>query len=228
MAQSRLDATPETQRTRDLSQTRRALLDLLKRNGELDVAAMARALRISHVAVRQHLAALEQAGEVAARVVRRPVGRPARLYRLTAAAEKAFPQSSDAIALDLLSRLEQQLGPEALSQLFEARLKDLSKAYKDRLAKAKTPSEKLAVLAQIRDEEGYLANVERDAATGREVLVEHHCPVAAIAKRHPQVCRYEIELFRRVLGEPKLERAEHILSGAHTCTYRLPEAKKDA
>lgn len=215
---------PSEQNTRSVSLggTRQALLTLIKRNGEMDVSSMARRLGVSNVAIRQHLAGLESAGQIEARVVRRNVGRPTKLYRLTDEGDKEFPQSSDAIALDLLARMEKIMGAEALEELFKARLRDLSKAYQQRLAGAKTWEEKLRILARIRDEEGYLANVEtvkNAGGTEKTVLIEHHCPVASIAKQHPQVCRFELELFKRVLGDPSLKRSHHILSGGHTCTY---------
>ncbi len=204
--------------------TRLALMDLIKRNGEMDVAGLAQALGISNVAVRQHLAGLEKSGEVAQRVVHRPVGRPARLYQLTEIGEKAFPQTSDGMAIDLLTRLEKQLGPEAIEKLFEARIKDLSKQYRERMKGAKSLADKWNVLAEIRDEEGYLCTV-KPAADGSLKLVEHHCPVREIASRFPQVCRFELELFRRVLGDNKLERVEHILAGQHACCY-VSKSKK--
>jgi len=207
-----------------LGETRKALMGMLKRAGEMDAASLAKELGVSKVAVRQHLAYMQSAGQLAQRLVRRPVGRPALVYRLTEAAESSFPQSSDRVALDLLARLEKTIGAEALEKLFQARLRDLSKDYAARMAGAKTWEEKLALLAEIRDEEGYLCNVER-GADGTQRLIEHHCPVAAIAKQHPQVCRYELELFRRVLGDPKLKRAEHILSGQHACVYESPTKK---
>ena len=90
----------------DAGNTRSTLMELLKRAGETDVASLAEDLGISGVAVRQHLAALERDGKVAQRSVRRPVGRPAKLYRLTEAADQAFPQASAQVALDLLARLQ--------------------------------------------------------------------------------------------------------------------------
>lgn len=224
-------ATPLEQNSRSVSLggTRQALLTLIKRNGEMDVSSMAKGLGVSNVAIRQHLAGLESAGQVEARVVRRNVGRPTKLYRLTDAGDKEFPQSSDAIALDLLARMEKIMGAEALEELFKARLRDLSKAHQQRLAGAKTWEEKLRILARIRDEEGYLANVETvknaDGAE-KQVLIEHHCPVASIAKQHPQVCRFELELFKRVLGDPSLKRSHHIMSGGHACTYEFDAPPK--
>jgi predicted ArsR family transcriptional regulator len=205
--------------------TRSLLMELLKREGESDVASLARELGISGVAVRHHLAALERDGHVAQRSVRRPVGRPARLYRLTEAAERVFPQISDRVALDLLARTEKLMGAEALDRVFRSRLRDLDKHYREKLSGARSWAEKLRVLAEIRDAEGYLCGLEQVSiaeAKGGWRLVEHHCPVADVAKQHPDMCRYELELFKRVLGEPDLTRLEHIRSGGSACRYAVP------
>jgi predicted ArsR family transcriptional regulator len=204
-------------------------MELLKRGGESDVASLARQLRISGVAVRQHLAALERDGKVAQRSVRRPVGRPAKLYRLTQAADKAFPQESARVALDLLARLEKLNGPESIDKLLQARLRDLLRRYKERLKGARSWARKLKILAEIRESEGYLCDSEpapTSEAKGGLRLVEHHCPLADLARQHPEVCKYELELFRRVLGEPELRRIDHMGSGGHACVYELPGKAK--
>ena len=211
--------------SRDAGNTRATLMELLKRAGETDVASLAEELGISGVAVRQHLAALERDGKVAQRSVRRPVGRPAKLYRLTEAADEAFPQASAQVALDLLARLQKLMGPEAVEKLLQARLRDLLKRYQEQLKGAKSWAKKLKILAEIRDSEGYLCDPESapgSQAKGGLRLVEHHCPLSDLARQHPEVCKYELELFRRLLGEPGLRRIEHIGSGGHACVYELP------
>lgn len=207
------------------STTRGVLLEVLKRYGECDVAALARELGISSVAVRRHLAALVRDGMVGSRIERRPVGRPTRLYSLTDAAAEAFPRTSATVALDLLARLEEMMGADALDRLLRARLGSLQKQYGEELDRAESWREKLEILTRLRDEEGYLCNLKPVVDTdGEHVLhlVEHHCPLAEIARQHPKVCGFELELFRLVLGDPEIRRVEHILGGARTCTYVVP------
>ena len=213
----------------DAANTRMTLMELLKRAGEADVVSLAEQLGISGVAVRQHLAALERDGKIAQRSVRRPVGRPAKLYRLTRAADQAFPQESARIALDLLARLEKLKGSETIEKLLQARLRDLLKTYKERLKGARSWARKIKILAEIRESEGYLCNFEpapASEARGGVRLVEHHCPLADLAQQHPEVCRYELELFQRLLGEPELRRIDHIREGGHACVYELPPKDK--
>ena len=208
--------------------SRAILTEILKREGESDVTTLAERLGVTGVAVRQHLAAMEREGQAVYRSVRRPVGRPARMYRLTDAAEQLFPQTSGRVALDLLARVERLIGPQALEKLFSTRLDDLSREYRKRLKSARSWTRKLELLAEIRDSEGYLCDLgsaPRSEVKGGVRLVEHHCPVSAIAEQHPQVCDYELKLFRRVLGEPGLRRIDHIRNGGHSCSYEAPKKK---
>jgi len=209
----------------DAGSTRSLLMQLLKRAGESDVATLARQLCISGVAVRQHLSALERDGKVAQHSVRRPVGRPAKLYRLTEAANQVFPQASARVALDLLSHLERLRGPGAVERLLEVRLRDLLRRYQERLKGARSLAKKIKILAEIRESEGYLcesAPAPASEAKGGLRLVEHHCPLSELARQHPEVCKYELELFRRALEEPDLRRVSHIGSGGHACVYEVP------
>jgi predicted ArsR family transcriptional regulator len=82
-------------------------------------------------------------------------------------------------------------------------------------------AEKLAALAAIRREEGYMAEWSR-AGQGAYRLVENHCPICAAAEVCVGLCDGELSLFQSLLG-PKvtLERSEHILDGARRCTYEV-------
>ncbi len=224
------ESSLERELSADRAGTRKTIMEMLKRKGECDVASLASAIGISGVAVRQHLAGMLEDRLVAYRSVRRPVGRPTRLYKLTDAADNAFPQSSDRVALDLLERMEKLVGREMVEKIFESRLKDLDTQYRERLQGARTWVKKLELLAEIRDAEGYLCNLESmptKETKGGLGLVEHHCPVASVAGKYPELCAIELELFKRVLGEPHIKRVEHIRSGGHACVYIVPKEDVD-
>jgi predicted ArsR family transcriptional regulator len=190
---------------------RPAVLDLLKVHGPANVPTLAKLRGVNATAVRQQLSALHREGLVESRVERRKVGRPTHLYALTRKAEALFPQAYGPFALALLRQLREVDGDEKLEKLFNRRTRALIASYRERL-KGKSVAEKWRELAKIRDEEGYMA---RPSPTG---LVEHHCPIAAIAKEFPQACRYEKMLFEAVLGV-KLDRTEHLASGDRACVY---------
>lgn len=190
---------------------RPAVLDLLKIHGPSNVPTLARLRGVNATAVRQQLAALQREGLVQSRIERRKVGRPTHLYALTPKAEALFPQAYGPLALAILRQLREVDGDAKLEKLFGRRTRALIAAYRKRLAD-KSLGDKWRELAKIRDEEGYMARV---SASG---LVEHHCPIAAIAKEFPQACRYEKMLFEAVLGM-KLDRTHHLASGDRACIY---------
>jgi predicted ArsR family transcriptional regulator len=190
---------------------RPAILDLLKIHGPLNAPSLANLLNVNHNAVRQQLAALQREGLVDTSIERRQLGRPTHLFALTEKAEALFPQAYGHLALSMLRQLVKIDGREKVIQLFAARTRELLRVYRKRLS-GFTGDRKLKELAKIRDEEGYMADCENLA------LIEHHCPIAAIAREFPEVCQHEKLLFERALGM-KLTRSEHIATGGRNCTY---------
>src|SRR5437879_2979518 len=83
--------------------TREAILTLLKQRGPSDSEALASELGISAMAVRQHLYALRQQKLVSHREEPRPVGRPAKLWFPTPAANRFFPDSHASLTVSLLN-----------------------------------------------------------------------------------------------------------------------------
>ena len=53
---------------------------------------------------------------------------------------------------------------------------------------------------------------------GPDKIIEHHCPIYEIARRFPQACHYEQELFTRTL-RADVQRDEHKIAGDTRCRY---------
>ena len=60
----------------------------------------------------------------------------------------------------------------------------------------------------------------RPTAAG-EQLCQHHCPVAHVAERFPQLCDVETELFSALLGV-HVQRLATIAHGDGVCTTHIP------
>ncbi len=203
---------------------RPALLDLLKLHGPANAPDLAKLRGVSLTAVRQQLAVLEREKLIRVRVEKRPVGRPTYLYALSDKAEALFPQAYGPLALGLLRQIREVDGDKKIDQLFQRRTNALIAAYKKRMA-GMSAAEKWRELARIRAAEGYMADSQGAG------LREHHCPIAAVAKEFPQVCRMEKKLFEAVLGKP-LDRSDHLASGGRACVYapamKSPKSAKKA
>ena len=191
---------------------RPAILDLLKRHGPSNAPALAALRGVNPTAVRQQLEVLQREGLVVRRTERRPRGRPTHLFALTPKAEALFPQAYGPLALAILRQLREADGEEKVEKLFARRTRALAAAYRKRL-RGKSLRTRWRELARIRDEEGYMARARPRG------LIEHHCPIAAVAKEFPLACRYEKLLFEAVLGI-KLDRTQHLASGDRACVYR--------
>ena len=200
--------------------TRRTILDLLKRQGAQPAQALAGQLGISAMAVRQHLYQLAGDGFVEYSVSPRAVGRPAKLWRLTAGAAGFFPDGHAALSLELLQSMRQAFGEAGLDKLVAVRAGQQREAYRARLDGASDLAERLRRLAEIRSEEGYMADVVADE--DGFLLVENHCPICAAASACSGLCRAELEVFQSALGDAvTVERVEHIPAGARRCAYRV-------
>jgi predicted ArsR family transcriptional regulator len=206
-----------------MTSTRHEILSLIKRRGPMTVQELSRALKITPMGVRQHLAILERDGFVHSTGVRRGQGRPSRLYGISAEGDKLFPRTYDQLAQSLLDDLRTVEGEEKLAALFEHRRKRLVEQYRARLS-GKEFRERVAILADARTEEGYLAE-HQQLGRDRFVLIEHNCPIRAIAEGHPQVCRCEMELFAEALGA-EVARTDHIASGAPHCRYVITRSQE--
>jgi predicted ArsR family transcriptional regulator len=214
-------ATTTPKKSAATVRTRRALVHLLKQEGPLEAQALADRLHISAMAVRQHLYALQKEQLVTYREVPRPLGRPAKQWQLTPAADRLFPEAYAELTLSLLTSVTEAFGQAGLERLLALRSQQQVAAYRARIGAHDTLAQRLNALAAIRTEEGYMADVQAQA-DGSFVLVERHCPICVAATACTGLCRNEIEVFQDVLGpEVTIERTEHIVAGALRCAYRV-------
>ena len=201
---------------------RLAVLDRVKRDTPVAADALAESLGITAMAVRQHLAALEADGLVAAETKPVPRGRPAKYWRATEKASAHFADSHALLATDLLGQMKKAFGDDGLDKLLKLRTADQARTYQGAMGKAQTLKARLDALAAIRSKEGYMAEVRREPETGAFLFVENHCPICAAARLCTGLCREELSLFHKVLGrDVKIERLSHILAGAGRCAYRV-------
>ena len=201
--------------------TRRAIIHLLKQSGAMDAQAIADQLGISAMAVRQHLYALQDEALVAYQEEARPMGRPAKLWHLTAAADRFFPEGYAELTLSLIQSVHEAFGEAGLNRLLDIRTRQQLDAYHSQMKDQTSLQEQLKTLADIRTNEGYMAEV-LPQADGSILLVENHCPICAVAEACTGLCARELEVFQAVLGDHvDIERTEHILKGARHCAYRI-------
>ncbi|RCJ23923.1 transcriptional regulator [Nostoc sp. ATCC 43529] len=201
--------------------TRRAILKLLKLEGSMDALALASRLNVTAMAVRQHLYALQEEQLVTYQEESRSMGRPAKLWQLTPAADSLFPERYAELTLSLLNSVKEAFGEEGLDRLLEIRTRQQILEYREKIPTAGSVEQRLEALAAKRTEEGYMAEIQCDE-DGSFLLIENHCPICAAAVTCTGLCRQELEVFQSVLGSNAvIERTEHIVTGERRCVYRV-------
>lgn len=208
----------------DLSDTKRRIVERLKRVESATATDLAAEFGLTDTALRQHLDALEEAGLVT-RSMAEPAGRgrPPVHWQLAPAAGSAFPDRHGELTVDLLESVRSALGERALDRVIAARSDRQAGAYEESLAGVHRLGDRVQKLAEIRSDEGYLAEV-RDDDDGM-LLIEHHCPIREAATACGALCKAELETFQRVLGPSvKVTRVQHVLEGDRRCAYRVEAA----
>lgn len=206
----------------DQGSSKRAILDLLKRQGPSDASSLAQNLGITAMAVRQHLYALEADGLVAFKAA--PAlggrGRPSKLWQIERAADGAFPDAHAELSVELIGNIKSVFGERGLDKLIEKRTEHQIAAYRAALATASSLKDKVKRLVRLRSEAGYMAEMSVDG--DGFLLVENHCPICRAAAACTGLCRQELQVFQAALGrEVAIVRTDHILAGARRCAYRI-------
>lgn len=207
--------------------TRNRVARLILSDGPATATQLAERLCLTPAAVRRHLDALLAAGLVEAREQRvyggRGRGRPAKVFALTDEGRGVFYQAYDALAIEALEYVAQRAGAHAISDFARWRLAAFEESRGEHISGERSPAERLRLLAEALSDEGYAActtEVDTDAVAGAQ-LCQHHCPVAHVAARFPQLCEAETEVFSRLLGT-HVQRLATIARGDGVCTTFIP------
>ncbi|ALS28015.1 transcriptional regulator [Paenibacillus sp. 32O-W] len=203
--------------------TRKAIVTLLKQHGPMDAVTLASKLSLTGMAVRQHLYELQKQQVVEYEEEARPMGRPAKIWRLTALANRWFPNGYLQLSVDLLHSIRASFGEEGLWKILDDHNLTQKETYQAQLSDAINLKDRLQTLSMIRMNEGYFAEVQ-EQEDGSHLFVQKHCPIMEAAAVCSGFCRKELELFRSVLGDHvTVERVEYLLSGGNRCSYRITE-----
>jgi predicted ArsR family transcriptional regulator len=217
--------TPDTSpRATDAdASTRHRVAQSVLEHGPSTAAALGERLGLTAAAVRRHLDVLLERGLLVAREQRvygsRGRGRPAKVFALTDAGRADFYSAYDDLAIAALEFLADEAGSDSVRKFAASRLGPAEGRYREVLTTAGPEQSPATALAGALTADGYVASV-RPSALG-EQLCQHHCPVAHVAERFPELCEVETELFSRLLGV-HVQRLATIAHGDGVCTTHIP------
>ncbi|TDT32863.1 helix-turn-helix transcriptional regulator [Naumannella halotolerans] len=203
--------------------TRHRVARSILEHGPSTAGELAERLNVTPAAIRRHLSALIASGELssAERRVRgqRGRGRPAKVFSLTDTGRSGFSQAYDELAVGALRALEATGGPAAVKAFARERIREVEQRFAEQLDRRtdRSPGE---ILAEVLTDHGYVASVE--PAHGGEQLCQHHCPIASVAEKFPELCEAETQAFADLLGV-HVQRLATIADGDGVCTTNIPD-----
>lgn len=191
----------------------------LKMKGAQTAAVLGKQLGITGEGARQQLVRLGEQGLVVANSEVRGVGRPVQLWELTDAAQSRFPDTHASLTAELLAIIRSRMGDSVLEAIITAREVETGARYRSELRGINDLGGRVAALAALRSDEGYMAEWRQEPG-GKFLLIENHCPICAAAAACAGFCRSEMQVFAEVLGpDVMVERKDHIIEGGRRCTY---------
>ncbi len=200
------------------SDTRRELLQIIKRRGSLSVDQAMEALDMARTTVREHLLQLKEKGLVEQSAEREGRGRPRHRYAMSRRAKVLFPSRDGELMGELIQHLRAEGAEALIEDFFETYWDSRTAAVKSKLQDADSLDDQLSVLRNILEAEGFMPNVHR--AEGRITVRECNCPFPESVKQTDAPCRLE-EKFYETLFEAALERVSYIPDGSAACTYEI-------
>lgn len=206
-----------------LTATRNTILDRLKREGPQSAAALAESLGVTAMAVRLHLYELAEEKLVEETSKPQGRGRPTKIWSLTGAAARIFPDAHQGLALEMIDSIREMFGEEGLSRIIDRHSETQLAIYEAAIQGIDSLGERVKTLAELRSREGYMAAAAEDGEDW--LLIENHCPICSAATACQRLCANELDVFRAALGAgAEVTRDEHLLAGARRCVYRIRPA----
>ncbi|RAP18041.1 hypothetical protein C2W64_04345 [Brevibacillus laterosporus] len=209
--------------SKEQTSTRDQILHMLKVKGSLSVSDIALDLGITEMAVRRHLNTLERDNLIKSSLVRQAMGRPTNVYSLSQQADELFPRNYHDLTLDFLQDIVDIDGADKVATLFRRREDRLEEIYRPYIQGEL--GEKVAALADIQNQKGYMVEWGQEEETGDYFIKEFNCPISQVARQFNQACSCELSLFKRVLGT-EVEQTSCMAKGGDKCLYKIrPKAE---
>lgn len=205
------------------SSNKKQILLTLKREKEVDLETLSSMMSISKMGILKHIAELEEIGLVE-RVKRKSgVGRPRLILKLSSSATDIFPKAYATMTCLALNFIEEKLGRGAITETLNRRQQQIIETYTP-LLKEKTFEEKIRELAKLREQDGYMAELEV-LQTNNFQLLEYNCPVYDIAEQYEEACTVERQMFEQLL-DAEVKTTHRVVSGDKVCRFCIKKREQ--
>jgi len=201
--------------------SRRGILEYLKRHGAATIAQLAQELQLTGEGVRQHLLQLQGESFVEPKPrtsrERGRTGRPATFYQLTLAGEHLFPKRYDVVTLAVLDAIGDEFGTDASKRVL-SRVTDTLISHDEPRVKDQPLEQRIEEMKTWYGSGDPYMDVEH--VDGDYRLIERNCPFFNVAMKQPALCAVSVNALTRLLGV-RVEREESFQRGFGRCVFRV-------
>ncbi len=208
------------------SDSRRQLLNLIKKNGQLTLNQAIEETGLSRTTLREHFTNLEHEGYLKRHSRREGRGRPELVFELTDSGNRLFPSSDGFLLRSLISYLKTHKKEDYLDSFFKEYWDKRAEEAAHRLKseQVETIEDKIKVLQDYLEEQGFMPNI-LVADSGMLVIEECNCPFTDTVKETRLPCKLEAKFLQDFFAAT-LDRVTYIPNGNHACTYHLKIVEK--
>jgi DeoR family transcriptional regulator, suf operon transcriptional repressor len=191
------------------------LLNFLRREGPVTIAALVAEMGVTATAVRQRLRRLMSQGLIERRTERRSRGRPNHRYLLTEKGERSAGTNFADMAVVLWEEIKSVEDPTIRRGLLKRIADRFVAKYRDQVG-GETLNERMGALADVMRERDipFVVNKSNELP----VLSALACPYPELAKMDRGVCTMEKLMLSEILGN-NVRLSECRLDGASCCTF---------
>lgn len=207
-----------------MQETRRYILDILRRQGTATVDEIVDQLRaargddITSVTVRHHLARLQEEDLITSPQLRRRAtpGRPQHVYALSPKAREQFPSNYQRLLTSMLDELRRHLPADGVNVIMDG----VAQSWARSAGMPDLPvHERMDFVVHYLNQQGYEAHWE---TTGDGIVLHTtNCPYHTVAEENGALCDMDMRLVAMLVEGPP-RRLSHIVAGDQTCSYLIP------
>ncbi len=193
----------------------KTMLDFMRREGPVTIAALVAEMGVTATAVRQRLQRLIAQELVQRETEKRGRGRPNHRYSLTDKGELSAGDNFADMADVLWDEIKAVENPEVRRGLLKRVADRLAGRYRDQVG-GESLGERMTQLAAVMSERNIPFEVIKSGEL--PVLSALACPYPELARRDRSVCTMEKLMLSEMLGE-NVRLSECRLDGAQCCTF---------
>ncbi|MHA2090811.1 MAG: helix-turn-helix transcriptional regulator [Candidatus Kariarchaeaceae archaeon] len=201
------------------SSTKRQILVILKREGEIDLTNLSKELGITKMGVLNHIKDLEDMDIIERFEKRGGVGRPRLAIRLSPDSTDIFPKAYSTLTNSMLEFIEDNMGRNAVYDALKHRSNKMYEMYNSAL-EGKNFDQCMTKLTELRNQDGYMVELKMMPGNSSYELLEYNCPILNVAEQFQEACAVERELFEDVLGAT-VSTSHRVVAGDNVCRFLI-------